>query len=90
VDGPGRVDHVGGLDRAAAEHAARVLAGPLDALVCGGDRQAVEQVLEDPRLRPLAALRVDPWLAVPDPRRVVLDRAVLDGASVEVTVTDPG
>jgi hypothetical protein len=75
---------------AAAEHAARVLAGPLDALVCGGDRQAVEQVLEDPRLRPLAALRVEPWLAVPDPRRVVLDRAVLDGASVEVTVTDPG
>ena len=75
---------------AAAEHAARVLAGPLDALVCGVDRQAVEQVLEDPRLRPLAALRVAPWLAVPDPRRVVLDRAVLDGASVEVTVTDPG
>jgi hypothetical protein len=75
---------------AAAEHAARVLAGPLDALVCGGDRQAVEQVLEDPRLRPLAALRVEPWLAVPDPRRVVLDRAVLDGASVGVTVTDPG
>ena len=75
---------------AAAEHAVRVLAGPLDALVCGGDRQAVEQVLEDPRLRPLAALRVGPWLAVPDPRRVVLDQAVLDGASVEVTVTDAG
>jgi hypothetical protein len=74
---------------AAADHAHRVLAGPLDALVCGGDRPAVEAVLGDPRLRGLALLRVDPWLAVPDPRRTVLDRAVADGASVSVTVSDP-
>lgn len=73
---------------AAAEHAARVL-HDVEALVCGGDRQAVEQVLEDPRLRPLTAVRVDPWLAVPDPRRAVLDRAVVDGCSVLVTLTDP-
>lgn len=75
---------------AAAEHAHRVLAGPLDALVCGGDRTAVEAVLSDPRLRGLALLRVDPWLDVPDPRRAVLDRAVADGGSVPVTVTDGG
>ena len=74
---------------AAAEHAQRVLSGRLDAVVCGGDRPAVEQVLEDPRLRHLRSLRVDPWLPVPDPRRTVLDRAVADGASVAVTVTDP-
>jgi len=74
---------------AAAEHAHRILVGRLTALVCGGDRTAVEQVLEDPRLRPLAVLRVDPWLAVPDPRRAVLDQAVLDAASVAVTVTEP-
>jgi hypothetical protein len=74
---------------AAAEHAQRVLAGPLDALVCGGDRPAVEQVLDDPRLRQLRGLRVDPWLPVPDPRRAVLDQAVTDGGSVAVTVTDP-
>jgi hypothetical protein len=73
---------------AAADHAARILAGDLDAIVCGGDRSAVEQVLEDPRLRRLAALRVEPWLAVPDPRRAVLEQAVVDGSSVAVTVTD--
>jgi Actinobacteria/chloroflexi VLRF1 release factor len=73
---------------AAADHAARILSGGLDAMVLGGDRQAVEQVLEDPRLRHLAAIRVDPWLAVPDPRRGVLEQAVVDGSSVAVTVTD--
>jgi hypothetical protein len=74
---------------AAAEHAHRVLAGRLDALVCGGDRPAVEQVLADPRLRGLAALRVGPWLPVPDPRRAVLDQAVLDAGSVEVALDEP-
>ncbi len=75
---------------AAAEHAQRILAGrAVDALVCGGDRQAVEQVLADARLAPLRGLRVEPWLAVPDPRRAVLDRAVLDGASVHIDLTDP-
>jgi len=74
---------------AAADHAARILAGPVDALVCGGDRQAVEAVLTDPRLRPLTAVRVGPWLAVPDPRRSVLDQAVLDARSVPITVTGP-
>jgi hypothetical protein len=75
--------------QAAADHAARILTGDLAALVCGGDRPAVEQVLEDPRLRRLGLLRVDPWLAVADPRRAVLDQAVVDGGSVSVTVTEP-
>lgn len=74
---------------AAAGHAHRILTGRLAALVCGGDRTAVEQVLEDPHLRHLGGLRVDPWLAVPDPRRGVLEQAVVDGGSVAVTVTDP-
>ena len=57
---------------AAADHAARILRpGPL---VTGGDRGAVDEVLADPRL---AGLRVvEPWLAVPDPRRAVLDQAL--------------
>jgi hypothetical protein len=70
---------------AAADHAARILTG-VAALVCGGDRQAVEQVLDDARLRRLASLRVEPWLAVPDPRRAVLEQSVVDGASVAVTI----
>lgn len=75
---------------AAADHAHRILAGrPLAALVCGGDRQAVEQVLDDPRLAPLGDLRAGPWLAVPDPRRAVLEQAVVDGASARVEVSDP-
>jgi len=74
---------------AAADHAARVLAGRLDALVCGGDRSAVEAVLADARLAHLAAVRVAPWLDVPDPRRAVLERAVADGSSATVTVPDP-
>jgi hypothetical protein len=77
---------------AAAEHAHRVLvadAPPLATLVCGGDRAAVEQVLADPRLGRLAGIRTDPWLPVPDPRRAVLDQAVLDALSVAVTVQEP-
>lgn len=74
---------------AAAGHAHRILTGPLTALVCGGDRSAVAQVLEDPRLQRLAERRVDPWLAVPDPRRSVLEQAAVDGGSVRVDVTNP-
>jgi hypothetical protein len=78
---------------AAADHAHRVLVtegGRLQALVCGGDRAAVEQVLADPRLVRLADLRAEPWLAVPDPRRTVLEQAVRDGASMRVVLDDPG
>ncbi|WP_246456156.1 acVLRF1 family peptidyl-tRNA hydrolase [Nocardioides mesophilus] len=76
---------------AAAGHAVRILdAGPrLDALVCGGDRQAVEAVLEEPRLAALVARRTGPWLPVPDPRRAVLDQAVLDAVSAAVVVHEP-
>ena len=76
---------------AAAGHAARILGAPHDlvALVTGGDRAAVSAVLEDVRLAPLRDLVVSRWLAVPDPRRAVLDQAVVDAASAEVTVTDP-
>ncbi|MGH3443857.1 MAG: acVLRF1 family peptidyl-tRNA hydrolase [Nocardioidaceae bacterium] len=74
---------------AAAEHAAGILlpAHP-EALVCGGDRAAVEAVLADPRLTHLDAVRCEPWLPVPDPRRAVLDQAAADGRSVRMQLAD--
>lgn len=69
---------------AAADHAARILRSGL--LVAGGDRPAVEEVLGDQRLRGLVV--VEPWLAVPDPRRAVLDQAIVDAQSITVDVTN--
>ncbi len=69
---------------AAAGHAARILRpGPV---VTGGDRGAIEEVLADVRLRGVTA--VEPWLAVPDPRRAVLDQAVLDAQAIRIDVTN--
>ncbi len=72
---------------AAADHAARILEGLgrlATPVVAGGDRPAVDEVLADPRL---AGLRVvAPWLAVPDPRRRVLDQAVIESCSAAVHV----
>ncbi len=59
----------------AADTAFRILlpqVSHLDALVCGGDRAAVDAVLADPRLRVLGDLRRDPFLSVPDPRLRIL------------------
>jgi hypothetical protein len=71
---------------AAADHAARILGGTELPLVTGGDRGAVDEVLADPRLRHVRV--VGPWLAVPDPRRAVLDQAVLDALSIGVDVVN--
>jgi hypothetical protein len=60
---------------AAADVAVRVLLpyrGDLDAVVLGGDRRALSEVLDDVRLRPLRALVEERVLDVPDPRLKVL------------------
>ena len=79
---------------AAAEHAHRILVResplPVRALVCGGDRSAVEAVLSDARLEHLSVLRTQPWLAAPDPRRAVLDRAIVDARSARITLRSAG
>ena len=72
---------------AAADHAARLLVG-VPVLVSGGDRAAVDAVLSDARLERLAAGVVQSWLAVPDPRRGVLEQAVTDAGSVRMAVTN--
>jgi hypothetical protein len=62
---------------AAADVAARVLLEyrrDLEVVVLGGDRRALAEVLEDPRLRPLAGLVTERVLDVPDPRLAVLQR----------------
>lgn len=70
---------------AAADHAARILAG-VTVVVAGGDHAAVDAVLADPRLSSLQV--VEPWLPVPDPRRVVLDSAIVDAQSLRVEVVN--
>ena len=71
---------------AAAEHAARILAGQALPVVTGGDHAAIDEVLADPRLRHVTVTA--PWLAVPDPRRGVLDRTVADAQAVWVEVVN--
>ena len=77
---------------AAADAAAAVLlpeAAALEALVAGGDRAAADEVLRDPRLRPLLPLLVARRLDVPDPRRRVLEATPAAFRGVDVRVDDP-
>ena len=77
---------------AAADAAVGVLlprVSDLDGLVTGGDRAAASSVLSDPRLRALASLPKAPFLAVPDPRRRVLEEAVSRSRAVRIEVFDP-
>jgi len=69
---------------AAADHAARLLAGVAGPVVTGGDHRAVDEVLDDPRLHDLRS--GGPWLAVPDPKRDTLDRAIAEAMSVRIEV----
>lgn len=71
---------------AAAEHAVRILGGCRGPVVTGGDHAAVDEVLADPRLHGLTV--TGPWLAVPDPRRRVLEQAVTDAGALQVAVVN--
>ncbi|MFG1777482.1 acVLRF1 family peptidyl-tRNA hydrolase [Micromonospora sp. NPDC049051] len=64
-------------------------AASLSALVCGGDRRAVDTVLADRRLAPLAALRAERLLDVPEPRHAVLVGAIAAARAVRILVRDP-
>lgn len=70
---------------AAADHAARILAD-VPVLVVGGDHTAVDEVLGDRRLSRAVAGRCGRFLAVPDPRRAVLESAVGDACAARVNV----
>jgi hypothetical protein len=76
----------------ATELAVRILlpeAGRLAALVAGGDRRAVDGVLADRRLGPLAALRAERLLDVPEPRHAVLVEAVAAARAVHILIREP-
>jgi hypothetical protein len=78
--------------QAAADDAARVLAprvGELDAVVLGGDRQALDALRGDRRLDGVFALAAPRVLDVPEPRRAVLDDAAVRARAVEVEVREP-
>ncbi len=62
----------------------------LAALVAGGDRQAVDAILAERALAPVAALRADRLLDVPEPRYAVLVDAVRLARAVRILVQDPG
>ncbi|WFE52813.1 acVLRF1 family peptidyl-tRNA hydrolase [Micromonospora sp. WMMD1155] len=76
----------------AADLAVRLLlpeVARLTAVVCGGDRRAVDTVLADRRLAPLVPLRADRLLDVPEPRHAVLVAAVTAARAVHIRLRDP-
>ncbi|MBM7489771.1 hypothetical protein JOD64_000993 [Micromonospora luteifusca] len=76
----------------AAELAVRLLlpeAAALAAVVCGGDRRAVDTVLADRRLAPLVPLRAERLLDVPEPRHAVLVGAVAAARAIWIRLRDP-
>ena len=78
--------------QAAADTVAGVLvpaAATLDAVVLGGDRRAVETVLDDPRLAGLRRLVTEPFLDVPDPRLRILEQTPRQFRAVRVRLLDP-
>lgn len=78
--------------QASADTAARVLlpeAGSLDALVVGGERTAVDEVLSDRRLAPLRPLVTGRLLDGPDPRLKVLEASYDQLRAVWIRVVDP-
>lgn len=73
---------------AAADHTATLLGDLPDGspVVVGGDRLAIQAVLADSRLTRLTTC--EPWLAVGEPRRAVLDEALASAASIRVRVQE--
>ena len=61
----------------------------MTALVTGGDRVAVEAVLAAPALAPVAKLRAERFLDVPEPRHAVLVSAIAGARAVSVLVREP-
>jgi hypothetical protein len=77
---------------AAARWAATILlpeAAYLDAVVLGGDREALKAVLAEPQLAPLTALVVADRLEVPEPNKKLLLALPERLGAVRISLTDP-
>ena len=61
----------------------------LAALVCGGDRSAVDAILAVAALAPVADLRAERLLDVPEPRHAVLVAAVAQARAVRILIREP-
>jgi hypothetical protein len=61
----------------------------LDAVVLGGDKRAVAELRDDPRLAPYLALATERFLTVPDPKRAVLEAAPRLFTAVRIWLTEP-
>jgi hypothetical protein len=64
-------------------------ARPLDAVVLGGDKRAVAELRDDPRLAPYLAIATQRFLTVPDPKRAVLEAAPRGFLAVKIRLTEP-
>jgi hypothetical protein len=76
----------------AVETAVRVLlphAASVAALFTGGDRGLTDEVLADPRLRPLADLRREPALEVGEPTKAVLLETPTQFRAIQVHIVEP-
>jgi hypothetical protein len=61
----------------------------LATLITGGDRTALDTILATPALAPLAALRAERVLEVPEPRHAVLIAAIAQARAVRILVREP-
>jgi hypothetical protein len=77
----------GGAATGAGAAAAR---GPgLEAVVLGGDKRAVAELRDDPRLAPYLAIATERFLTVPDPKRAVLEGTPRLFTAVRIKLTEP-
>jgi hypothetical protein len=77
---------------AAADTAVAVFgpyAGRIDAVVLGGDRRAIAQLRDDPRLAPYFGIAVERFLTVPDPRLTVLRGTPRLFRAIRIRLTGP-
>jgi Actinobacteria/chloroflexi VLRF1 release factor len=63
--------------------------GKLDAIVLGGDKRAMAELRQDPRLAPYLAIATDRFLTVPDPKRAVLESTPRLFLAVRIRLTEP-